>query len=282
MFKKTVVAGALAAALAPMTAFSADPPPTPEHNFTGNVGIYSQYIFRGLTQTNKEPAIQGGFDYAHKSGLYAGTWASNISWLRDSGLYSAGGSGEFDFYGGWKPTWGDFTFDLGTLYYWYPGDPNIVGNPLNIKANTWEIYGAVTWKWFTAKYSHSIQKDTFGVRDADGTYYIDLSASVPLGDFVKPLTGFTFLAHWGTQKYKGTDPRNVVVGGVRQSNDQLYSYDDWKVGMSYALPKDFTIGAFYSDTSSANPRGYGNVAEGGPFPRNIAKGTGTVYLQKTF
>ena len=280
MFKKTVVAVALAAAAAPMTALAADPPP--EHNFTGNVGIYSQYIFRGLTQTNKEPAIQGGFDYAHKSGVYAGTWASNISWLRDSGLYSAGGSGEFDFYGGWKPTWGDFTFDIGTLYYWYPGTANVVANPLNIKANTWEIYGAVTWKWFTLKYSHSIQKDTLGVREADGTYYLDLSASVPLGDFMKPLTGFTFLAHWGKQKYKGTDPRNVAVGGIQQTNDQLYGYDDWKVGLSYALPKDFTIGAFYSDTSSANPLGYGSVAEGGPFPRNISKGTGTVYLQKTF
>src|SRR5687767_346218 len=109
MFKKTVVAGALAAALVPMTALAADPPPPPpEHNFTGNVGLYSQYIFRGLTQTNKEPAIQGGFDYGHKSGWYAGTWASNISWLRDSNVYSGGGSGEFDFYGGYKPTFGDF------------------------------------------------------------------------------------------------------------------------------------------------------------------------------
>src|SRR5687767_2523343 len=167
MFKKTVVAGALAAALAPTTALAADPPP--EHNFTGNVGLYSQYIFRGLTQTNREPAFQGGLDYGHKSGWYAGTWASNISWLSDSNVDSAGGSGEFDFYGGYKPTFGDFTFDIGTLYYWYPGDPNVVANPLNIKANTWEVYGAVTWKWFTAKYSHSVQKDTFGVRDADGT-----------------------------------------------------------------------------------------------------------------
>jgi len=279
MFRKTVIAGVLAAATSPGMALAADPAPPPEHNLTGNVGLFSQYIFRGLTQTNREPAVQGGFDYAHTpTGLYAGTWASNISWLRDGGAYMAGGSGEFDFYGGWKPTYGDFTFDLGTLYYWYPGDANTVANPLNPKANTWEIYGAVTWKWFTVKYSHSLRDKTFAVLDSSGTGYLDLSATVPLGDFAKELTGFTFMAHWGKQKFRGTDPRTAAVG----NNDTLYSYEDWKIGLSYALPKDFTIGAFYTDTSSANPLGYGSVPEGGVFPRNIAKGTGTVYIQKTF
>jgi uncharacterized protein (TIGR02001 family) len=259
-----------------MSAFAADPPP--EHTLTGNVGLYSQYVFRGLTQTNREPAVQGGFDYAHRSGLYAGTWASNISWLRDGGAYNAGGSMEWDFYGGWKPTWGDFTFDIGTLYYWYPGDANTPANPLNPKADTWEIYGGAAWRWLSAKYSHSIDNKTFAVLDSSGTWYLDLTATVPLGELSKPLTGFTFIAHWGKQKYSGTDPRTAAVG----SNDALYSYEDWKIGLTYALPKDFTIGAFYTDTSSANPLGYGSVAEGGVFPRNIAKGTGTVYLQKTF
>ena len=54
------------------------------------------------------------------------------------------------------------------------------------------------------------------------------------------------------------------------------------MGLTYALPKDFSIGAFYSNTSSADNRGYGSVGEGGAYPRNIAKGTGTVFLKKTF
>jgi uncharacterized protein (TIGR02001 family) len=282
MLRKTVMAGILASTFAPAIALAADPAPapTPEHTITGNVGLYSQYIFRGLTQTNKEPALQGGFDYAHSSGFYAGTWASNISWLRDGGAYRAGGSLEWDFYGGWKPTFGDFTLDLGTLYYWYPGDPTIAaaGAPGNPKADTWEVYGGVAWKWLSAKYSYSVMNKTFAVLDSRGSWYLDLTASVPLGDFSKPLTGVTFIAHWGKQKYRGTDPRTAAVG----SNDTLYSYEDWKIGLTYALPKDFTIGAFYTDTSSANPLGYGSVAEGGVFPRNIAKGTGTVYVQKTF
>src|SRR3954463_3838966 len=97
MFRKTVIAGLLAT-LAPATGLAGEgeaaPAPTPEHNFTGNVGLFSQYIFRGLTQTDRNPAVQGGFDYAHKSGFYAGTWASNISWLRDGQppAYRSGGS----------------------------------------------------------------------------------------------------------------------------------------------------------------------------------------------
>ena len=281
MFKKTVIAGVLAAAATTGVASAAEPEPTPDYTLTGNVGLFSQYIFRGLTQTNRDPALQGGFDFAHKSGFYLGTWASNISWLSDSGAYRSGGSLEWDFYGGWKPTFGDFTFDIGTLYYWYPGDAafSVPGAPAgNPKADTWEVYTGVGWKWLNAKFSYSIQNKTFAVRDSSGTWYLDLSANVPLGDFYKPLTGVTFIAHYGIQKYSGTDPRTRALG----SNDDIYSYDDWKIGLSYALPKDFTIGAFYTDTSGANRLGYGSVGEGGAYPRNIAKGTGTIYIQKTF
>ena len=54
-------------------------PPTPEHTFTANIGLFSEYIFRGISQTGGKPAVQGGFDYSHASGFYAGTWASNIT-----------------------------------------------------------------------------------------------------------------------------------------------------------------------------------------------------------
>ena len=279
MFKKTVLAGLLAATSTSGLVAAAEP--TPEHTLTGNVGLYSQYIFRGLTQTDRKPALQGGFDYAHSSGLYAGTWASNISWLKDGGAYRSGGSLEWDFYAGWKPTFGDFTFDLGTLYYWYPGDEALTapGAPAsNPKADTWEVYAGAGWKWLSAKFSYSIMNKTFAVRDSSGTWYLDLSASVPLGDFMKELTGLTFIAHWGKQEYSGTDPRTAALG----SNDKIYSYEDWKIGLSYALPQNFTIGAFYTDTSGASKVGYGSVSEGGVFPRNIAKSTGTVYIQKTF
>jgi uncharacterized protein (TIGR02001 family) len=275
MLKKTLLAGAVAAALAPGLALAqaaggasaAPAEPTSPHTLTGNVGLFSQYIFRGLTQTDRRPALQGGFDYSHSTGLYAGLWGSNVSWLRDGGSYAAGGSGEFDFYGGYKGSISDFTYDVGLLQYWYPGTVT----PGFVKADTLELYGAIGWKWITAKYSHVISNKAFGVPDASGTYYLDLTASVPIGS-----TGLTAIAHWGKQKFDGQTP------GAAFNNDTLYSYDDWKIGLSYTLPKDFTVGAFYTDTAKASNLGYGSVGEGGVYPRNIARGTGTIFIQKTF
>lgn len=267
MFKTIAMAGAAAAALTSGTAWSQAPAPAPAspHTLTGNLGLYSQYIFRGLTQTDRDPALQGGFDYSHASGFYAGTWGSNISWLRDFGAYSSGGSLEWDFYGGFKGTFGksDFGYDVGLLYYWYPG--NVA--PGFVKANTLEAYGALSWKWLSGKLSYSLDNKTFGVADSSGTWYFDLTANVPLGD-----SGFTAIAHWGKQKFRGS-----AVPGI--SNNRVASYEDWKLGLSYALPKDFTIGAFYTDTSmSAAQEAFYTTPTG----RFIGKETVTVYLQKTF
>jgi uncharacterized protein (TIGR02001 family) len=268
MPRKTMVAISVAAALGlPGIARAADPAPV--HSLTGNVGLFSQYIFRGLTQTDRKPAVQGGFDYEHRSGLYAGTWASNVSWLRDGGVYQSGGSGEFDLYGGFRNTvpGTDFSYDVGGLYYWYPGSPV----PGAIRANTFELYGSVGWRWVSVKYSRSMDKRTFGVPDSRGTWYLDITASVPLG-----ATGLEAVAHWGKQRYRGQTP------GAAFSNHALFSYEDWKLGLTYALPHGFKLGAYYTDTSGANPLAYGSVSEGGPFPRNVARGTGTVFIQKTF
>jgi len=314
MFKRTLIAGATAAALSlPGAVFAADDAagaapaggaaaakpeePKPPYTLTGNFGLYSQYIFRGLTQTGRKPAVQGGFDFAHESGFYAGTWASNISWLKENastaaatgGLYGEGGSMEWDFYGGYK--WSlpqDFTVDLGALYYWYPGDINpayTAAFPAGTdipKADTLEGYIGLSWKWLTGKYSYSMLNHTFGVANSRGTGYLDLSANPPLGD-----SGFTLNLHFGYQKYKGTDARNAVVARVVRSNDSVDSYKDYKVGLSYALPKDFTLGAYYTKATGADVCGYGGVGETGagctgPYPSNIGKGTGTVFIQKTF
>lgn len=270
MFKKTLISGLIASAFATGSVYAQTPAaaaPASDHTLTGNVGLYSQYIFRGLTQTNRKPALQGGFDYSHSSGIYVGTWASNISWLRDAtpSSYSSGASLEWDFYGGFKGNFGksDFTYDAGLLYYYYPG---AVAAGF-IKADTLELYGALGWKWITGKFSYGLNNKTFGVADSRGTYYIELNADVPIGE-----TGLTANLHLGRQKFTG-------AGGA---NNTLYTYNDWKVGVTYALPKDFSIGAFYSDTGSLNNAGYGSVSEGGAFPRNLGKGTGTVFLKKTF
>jgi len=293
MLKKKLM-GAAVAALTSVSghALAADAAPS-EHTLTGNVGVYSQYIFRGLTQTDRKPALQGGFDYSHSSGLYAGTWASNISWLSDSRTYTSGGSLEWDFYGGFKMNFlEDFFFDVGALYYWYPGAQNYVtalpSPPYpagsfqgSNSANTFEVYGAIGWKWVSLKASVSVMDQTFGVKGTAGTTYLDLTANAPLGEWIG-VDGLTLVAHAGWQNYTGTDIRNVAVGGIQQSNDQLYSYYDWKLGLTYALPMAFTVGAMWTTTSSLNNLGYGSTSQGGIYPSNLGKSTGTIFLQKTF
>jgi uncharacterized protein (TIGR02001 family) len=259
MLTRTTIATLLAAVFCVPAVQAAEP--EPEHKLTGNVGLFSQYIFRGLRQTDSDPALQGGFDYSHASGLYLGTWASNISWLRDFNAYSGGGSLEWDFYGGYKGTFGnsDFGYDIGLLYYWYPGD-TVSGAA---KANTVEAYGALSWKWLSAKYSRSLGDKTFGVRDSRGTWYLDFSATVPVTEQL------ALVGHWGKQKFRDNDG----------ADNSAASYEDWKVGLTYALPRDFTIGAYYTDTNMSRSQKAFYTTPGGHF---IGKETFVVFLQKTF
>ena len=268
MFKKSVIAGLTTAALGAGLAQAQQPPASP-HTLTGNIGFFSQYIFRGLTQTNAEPALQGGFDYSHASGVYVGTWASNISWLHHFGTYSGGGSLEWDIYGGYKGTFGksDFGYDVGLLYYWYPGDVT----PGLAKPDTLELYGALSWKWLSGKLSYSLDDETFGVRDSRGTYYFDLTANYPITD---KLTG---VLHYGIQKFDGQS-----TACTTGNNDDCASYKDWKVGLSYSLPKDFTVGVFYSDTDMTAAQKAFYTTPAGAGGKFIGKDTVTVFVQKTF
>jgi uncharacterized protein (TIGR02001 family) len=240
------------AALA-QTAAPAAKAPEPDYTLTGNFGIYSQYVFRGLTQTDEKPAFQGGFDFAHKNGLYLGTWGSNISWLHDSGLCSHGCSLEWDIYGGWKYAFNDdWGMDVGVLYYWYPG--SYVSGAT--KPDTTEIYIAGSWKWASLKYSYSVDH-TFGI--PDNAWYLDLSANYPITD------AWTFNAHVGRQEYQGS---------TNGTSNSVLNYTDWKLGVTYAI-NGWNIGAYYSDTN-ANSSVY-TIAG-----KDISKSTGTVFVQKTF
>lgn len=304
--RRTLLAAAVLSTLAvPGIALAEDSP----HSFTGNVGIFSQYIFRGLAQTNEDPALQGGLDYGYNFGagtVYVGAWGSNVSWPKENfttptglvqGQYSSGGSLELDLYAGVKGNFGksDFTYDVGGLYYWYPGDTTTLlpaGGVCTIgpftgcpKADTFELYGAVGWKWLSAKYSYSLG-DTFGWPEADGTWYLDLSAAIPIAE-----TGLTLGLHWGMQEYDGTIPGTAV------SYDELLSYKDWRVSLAYDLGKvsktltGVEIGAMYTDTSSANACGYGKFTQvgtiagaacNGVYPKDISDGQFTAWLKKTF
>jgi uncharacterized protein (TIGR02001 family) len=89
--------------------------------YSFNIGGTSDYVFRGISQTDNDPTIQGGIDLGYGI-LYAGWWASGLDF--EAGLNDA--KVEMDWYGGIRPTWGKATFDLGVIYYTYPGSGPIL------------------------------------------------------------------------------------------------------------------------------------------------------------
>ncbi len=152
----------------------------------------TEYRYRGISQTGKKPALQGGIDFAHKSGLYLGNWNSTISWIKDSGP-GLKGPVEADIYGGYKGSINDtFSFDVGGLQYWYINNNY---SKIGSNANTFELYGALTAGPATVKYSHSMT-DLFGTTNSKGSGYLDVSASFDLGN------GFSVAPHVGWQRIK--------------------------------------------------------------------------------
>lgn len=262
--KKTIIASILCAACAaPAVAQTAAPAaPASPHSLTGNVTLASEYIYRGIGQTNRKPAIQGGFDYAHSSGLYAGVWASNISWLSDTAGGGVSAPIEMDVYGGFKNSFagGDWNYDVGFLTYNYPGSfPAGFVDP-----DTTELYGAIGWKWLSFKYSHVISSHIFGFTGSNGektrgSAYYELNASYDLG------AGWGVLGHVGHQK-------------IRHNGDA--SYTDWKLGVT----KDVgfgVVGLSYVDTN-ANACGDSVPVYCNAFNRDLGKGRALLSFSKTF
>lgn len=226
------VAGALAS---PLFAVAAEP--TPVHSFSYNVGVTSNYLFRGVSQTHGKPAVQGGVDYAHSSGLYAGVWASNVTWVKQ---FQGSGSTEIDFYGGFKNAIADdWTYDIGLIRYQYPGHGDktaLLTNP-----NTTEVYGAVGWKWLTLKYSQAASQNfigniaTNGTSNTRGSGYLELNAAYDLGD------GWGISGHIGHQKVKNVN----AIPGVLTDAD----YTDWNIGVTKDVGYG-VVGLLYSDTNT--------------------------------
>jgi uncharacterized protein (TIGR02001 family) len=212
----------------------AAPEPAPVHTFTGKVALYTEYEYRGISQTSEKPALQLTLDYAHASGFYIGTFVTNIKWLKDYadvGGFSTNANIEWDIYGGYKfevaPGW---TADVGYLRYEYPSS-----GAFNPKPNTDEIYAGISYGPATLKYSYSIN-NTFGVPDSEGSDYLELAVNHPLMD---KLTLNGILGH---QRYKGHAAPGVNNGDL--------SYTVWKLGATYDFGKGFNAGAYVKGTDA--------------------------------
>lgn len=213
--KKLTMAAACAALLAPLASAAAEEAPASPHSFTANVTLASEYLYRGIAQTRGKPALQGGVDYAHSSGFYLGAWGSTITWIDDA-VRGASAPVEIDIYGGYKGAiTGDWGYDLGVLTYNYPGSGKTLTGVQELKQDTTELYGALSWKWLTLKYSRSTTA-LFGWpksgtldKKTRGSGYLELNAAYDLGD------GWGLTGHVGHQKVRGNSDA---------------SYTDWKLG----------------------------------------------------
>jgi len=225
----TLIAAAMASSAQAQTA-----PAAPESTLSYNVGAVSDYRYRGISQTRAKPTLQGGVDYADKSGFYVGAWASGIQWIKDTGTTKGVGGikgpVEIDLYGGYKGAVGDAAYDVGFLRYEY-SDNNLAKVTGFANANTNELYGAVTYGVVTVKYSHAIS-NLFGNLNSKNSYYLDLSANLDLGN------GFTLVPHYGYQKVK-----NVVNA----------SYSDYALTLNKDLGNGLTASAAVVGTNANEP-----------------------------
>ena len=246
---------------APPAAAPAPPPPPAILGFalTGSTTLGSQYIFRGLTQTDGKPTVQAELDLVHPSGFYASAFFSNISWISDqftSGPVSA--SLEVDLFGGYKWAFAkDWTLDVGLCRYLYPGTYESLGS---YTPHTTEAYLGVSYSWASLKVSRVISAGNFGIPEAEGSSYVDLSLAIPVGD-----SGWTVLAHGGRTTYKTPDA----------ALNDLLDYTDFKLGIAKEV-KGYTL-ALAGTSADTEDLGYRNA-----MGRNIGKGRITFTLAKAF
>lgn len=228
--------------------------PESPHSFSGNLGLFSQYIWRGMTQTDEELALQGGVDYAHASGLYAGAWASNVSWTTDLG-YMDSNSLELDLYAGFAGSIGKtgLGYNVGLLQYLYPGT-GAAGQP---DTDATEIYGGLSYNWFNVKASYTVSDEAWGFDDASGTVYYEANADIPLGE-----NGLHLNLHVGSFHFDGE------TGSV---DNNEYDYEDWKIGITKAWDNGVKLGAYWTDNNADNV-----------WAQEMRDGQFTVFVQKLF
>jgi uncharacterized protein (TIGR02001 family) len=197
---------ALAAVALSLTALTA------QAELSGTAGVYSDYNWRGISQTSQDPALQGSIDYAHDSGFYLGAWGSNVDFgdCCDENV-------EIDIYTGFR--FGEtVTWDLGLVYYTYPGADDL---------DFPEIYVGVGYEWLSGKISYS---NDFGNYDESAFYY-EANAAYELP------------ANFGINAHLGFSDGDGIEAAYGQDN-----YFDWAVGVTYDW-SHFTFGLKYADGS---------------------------------
>ena len=220
---------------------------------TGSLALTNDDVFRGISQTNRKPAVQGSLEYDADSGFYIGTWDGNVSWLSDQSTSTAPVSSdlEVDLYAGYRhKLGGKVTLDVGALSYIYPGKyPAGFTSP-----NTTELYAGVTAGIASLKYSRSTG-NLFGFADSRGSGYVEAAAN------------WEFTPGWTL---------NVHAGQQTIAHHHDYNYTDWRLGVTKAWKNGYSIAVAYAGTDARTSL-YTNA-----FGTKVAGATGVLALSKSF
>ena len=187
----------------------------------GNIGISSNYMFRGISQTDNNGEVSGGFDYQHGSGVYVGIWGSNIAFAD---------SLELDFYGGYRGSFtSDWAYDVGYIKYYYTADhakPNL---------DYQEVY--VSTSFYGVKLGVNYSDDYFGGSKKYYYPYVSYSYAV--------LPELSLSASVGINKF---DSEAAMQSFLVTSNNPGDKYTDWKLGATYTW-NGLAFSATYTDST---------------------------------
>ncbi len=179
---------------------------------TANVGLTTDYVFRGISQTDDKLAIQGGFDYAHSSGAYAGVWASNVN-FKDGDEAQV----EVDLYAGMTGKAGDLGWKFGGIYYNYPG----VSDSSSLKYDYWEFGPTLTYPVGPATASLMVLWSPNFFNETGKALYSELGLSAPVGP-AEPGGPFGQFTIGGTAGHQDIE-RNAKFGTPDYNNWSLYA-----------------------------------------------------------
>ncbi|MES2578993.1 MAG: TorF family putative porin [Pseudomonadota bacterium] len=257
---------------------AAEAAPASSFTATSNVGFVSDYYTRGISQSWHKPAVQGGFDIAHSSGLFVGVWGSTVSpnTFPDASV-------ELDLYGGYNGTIDaveGLGYSVGAIGYFYPGGSwkkyNFQGaanqTPDGGRWDTYEANVGLSYKWISAKASVTLG-DWFGAEKktgwdggTSGTTYLELNAAYPL-----PWYGLTLIGHVGHLNVSGKLDLSQA-SSANALNEDDPDYTDYKIGLSKSFKvagsEGWNAGVYYvgaSDTGYWSTRGFGGASFNGSF-----------------
>ena len=238
--------------------------PASEHTFTSNVGFTTDYVFNGISQNFRNPALQGGFDYAHSSGLYLGTWASNIS-----GNQYTNASMEWDVYGGYNGKVNDdLGYNIGLMAVIYPGGKTNPAGPTK-KWDTNELLLGGTWNGLNIKYTYTLT-NWYGISSNGGGFEpVMIINNIPTATCVSDNNCAGNLSSKGSgyieanYTYEVSEGLTITghAGHQKIKNFSLLNYTDYKLGVN-KIYQGFNFGLAYTGTNATDNSLYHVIANG--------------------